>query len=282
MARFEATIAAIDTLSAARSMSQNVHTLHLFFDDPIRLKYCQLVFQYLQSENPEQAERWAEKLGGTDLAKLWNTDWFNHGVRAQGPGLVLSFDSSTHDGIPLQMLEELFAHGLRSAVAEVFYDQVGETERMFFERGMWVTRHSFYAANPALKAVVESAEDDTEEGEGTGEGEECDGTRNPRKPVPIGTLRTQQEEREREGREAVDAMVGMFKDMRESGVNPADGIMGIFLLKAGFKGLVHAALFTLVTVLLFKGFWLWMGLGLLLAVALPLYYMNAERKSMFS
>lgn len=52
-------------------MSQNVHTLHLFFEDPIRLKYCQLVFQYLQSDNPEQAERWAEKLGGADLAKLW-------------------------------------------------------------------------------------------------------------------------------------------------------------------------------------------------------------------
>ena len=113
-------------------MSQNVHTLHLFFEDSIRLKYCQLVFQYLQSDNPEQAERWAEKLGGADLAKLWDSDWFNHGVRAQGPGLVLNFVSSTHDGIPLQMLEELFAHGLRSAVAEVFYDQVGETERMFF------------------------------------------------------------------------------------------------------------------------------------------------------
>ena len=100
--------------------------------------------------------------------------------------------------------------------------------------------------------------------------------------LPIGTLRTQQEDREREGREAVEAMVGIFKDMRESGVNPVDGVMGIFMLKAGFKGLVHAALFTLVTVLLFKGFWLWMGLGLLLAVALPLYYMNAERKSLFS
>ena len=259
-------------------MSQNVHTLHLFFEDPIRLKYCQLVFQYLQSDNPEQAERWAEKLGGADLGKLWDSDWFNHGVRAQGPGLVLSFDSSTHDGIPLQMLEELFAHGLRSAVAEVFYDQVGETERMFFEQGMWVTRDAFYGSNPTLKAVVERADDDTEEGEG----EEGDGTKNPSKPVPISTLRTQQDEREREGREAVEAMVGMFKDMRESGVNPVDGIMGIFMLKAGFKGLVHAALFTLVTVLLFKGFWLWMGLGLLLAVALPLYYMSTERKSLFS
>ena len=39
---------------------------------------------------PEQAERWAEKLGGADLAKLWNTDWFNHGVRTQGPALVPS------------------------------------------------------------------------------------------------------------------------------------------------------------------------------------------------
>jgi hypothetical protein len=33
-------------------------------------------------------------------------------------------------------------------------------------------------------------------------------------------------------------------------------------------------------VLLFKGFWLWLGLGLVLAVVLPLYYMLSEYKTL--
>jgi hypothetical protein len=123
----------------------------------------------------------------------------------------------------------------------------------------------------------ESAADEDADEEGA-----CDGTKNPRKPVPIATLRAEQEEREQKGREAVDAMMGMFKDMRESGVNPVDGFMGFLVIKAGLKGLWHAVLFTVVTVLLFKGFWLWMGLGLLLAVALPLYYMSSKRSSLLS
>ncbi len=266
-------------------MSQNVHTLHLFFEDPIRLKYCQLVFQYLQSDNPEQAERWAEKLGGADLAKLWNSDWFNHGVRTQGPALVLNFDSSKHDGIPLQMLEELFDHGLRSAVAEVFYDQVGETERMHFDRGQWVSRKAFMDVNPQWRDVVEPAQRD---GAGPGndgeDGSEADDpyacSKDPTKPLAVAKLRQQEEKRMREAQEAAEAFIDMARAMGKSGKSPVQGLIAVLLLRAGLKGLLHAAAFTVVTVLLFKGFWLWMGLGLALAVVLPLYYIVTEHKEL--
>ena len=47
----------------------------------------------------------------------------------------------------------------------------------------------------------------------------------------------------------------------------------------GLKGLLQAFVFTVLAVLLFKGFWLWLGLGLVLAVVLPLYYMLSEYKA---
>ena len=53
-------------------MSQNTLTLQLFFEDPIRLKTCQLVYQYLCADNTEQAQRWADKLGAPSLEALWD------------------------------------------------------------------------------------------------------------------------------------------------------------------------------------------------------------------
>lgn len=264
-------------------MSQNTHTLHLLFKEPIALRCCQLVLQYQQAGDAPQAARWAEKLGGADPEKLWSADWFNHSMEVKGGCLLVQFDSSSSEGIPLSMLEELFAHGLQAAVAEVFYDQVGETECMHFDQGMWVARKALLERYPALKALAEAEtpeQDLTEDAESAGAEEEDH--QHPRKPVHIAALRAEQDERERQGQEAAQAMLNLFKDMRESGVPPVQGLMGIFLLRAGFKGLVHAALFTVVTALLFKGLWLWIGLGVVLAVVLPLYYMQQERKSLFS
>lgn len=262
-------------------MSQNAHTLHLFFDDSMQTKYCQLMFHHLCTGNLEKAQRFANDLGGIDLAALWDSqDFFNGSVQAKDRGLQLKFESSTHAGIPLRLLETLFAHGLRSAVAEVFYDQVGETERMHFDKGLWVTHREFYERNPALRAVVNGPQEVSEAADRSDDPPE--GTRNPRSPVPIARVREQQEEKEREGREAAEAVMDLFKGMRESGVSPVKGIIGVLLLRAAFKGLLHAVLFTVVTVLLFKGFWLWMSLGLVLAVVLPLYYANSERESLRS
>lgn len=260
-------------------MSQNTLTLQLFFEDPIKLKLCQLVYQYLCTDNTEQARRWAQKLGVPSLDALWDTEWFNQSASGAPSHLVLQFDTGTSGDLPLLQIETLFNHGLRAAVLEVFYDQVGETERMHFDQGRWVSRQAFMDANPQWRALVEPAQQDEQDNEGEADDRyAC--SKDPSKPLAVAKLRQQEEKRKREAREAAEAFVDMARAMGKSGKSPVQGLMAVLLLRAGLKGLVHAVVFTVVTVLLFKGFWLWMGLGLVLAVALPLYYMATEHKEL--
>jgi hypothetical protein len=265
-------------------MSQNTHTLQLFFDDPIKLKLAQLVYQYLVAGNTEQAQRWAGKLGGADLDALWDAEWFNQEVFASPTHLTLRFDTGTHDDLPLRALETLFAHGLQAAVLEVFYDQVGETERMHFDAGQWVSRRAFLQTHPHWQPVVEP-QAERSEAAGFDEADEESGgcytcSKDPAKPVSVAQLRKQEAERKREAQEAAEAFVELAKAMGKSGKSPVQGLIAVLLLRAGFKGLLQAVVFTVVTVLLFKGFWLWLGLGLVLAVVLPLYYIVSEYKDL--
>lgn len=264
-------------------MSQNTHTLQLFFEDPIKLKLGQLVYQYLAAGNTEQAQRWADKLGGADLHALWDAQWFNQEVFAEPHRLTLRFDTGTTDDLPLTALEALFSHGLQAAVLEVFYDQVGETERMHFDAGQWVSRQAFFQKNPQWQPVVEpktrhKESGGADEGDETNEDADYGCSKDPAKPISVTKLRKQEAERKREAQEAVEAIVDFAKAMRTSGTSPVQGLIAVVLLRAGLKGLLQAFVFTVVTVLLFKGFWLWLGLGLVLAVVLPLYYMLSEYK----
>ncbi len=267
-------------------MSQNTHTLQLFFEDPIKLKLGQLVYQYLAAGNTEQAQRWADQLGGADLDALWDVQWFNQEVFAEPNRLTLRFDTGTTDDLPLRALETLFSHGLQAAVLEVFYDQVGETERMHFDGGQWVSRQAFFQKNPQWLSVVEpktkltdtGSADEGDESDETNEDADYGCSKDPAKPISVTKLRKQEAERKREAQEAVEAIVDFAKAMRTSGTSPVQGLIAVVLLRAGLKGLLHAFIFTVVTVLLFKGFWLWLGLGLVLAVVLPLFYMLSEYK----
>lgn len=240
-------------------MSQNTHTLHLFFEDPVKLKLGKLVYQYLAAGNTEQAQRWADKLGRGDLDALWDALWFNQEVFAEPDRLTLRFDTGTHDELPLAALEALFAHGLQAAVLEVFYDQVGETERMHFDAGQWVSGRAFFQKNPQWLPVLEPK---TERGEAGERSEDDDGnedtdygcSKDPAKPVSISKLRQQAAERQREAQETVEAIADFAKAMGKSGTSPVQGLMAVLLLWAGLKGLLFALVFTVVTVLLFKGF----------------------------
>ena len=50
--------------------------------------------------------------------------------------------------------------------------------------------------------------------------------------------------------------------------------MGSLVWGAIIKGVGQALIFGVVTVLLFKGMWLWISLALMLAVLLPMYYLS--------
>lgn len=251
-------------------MSQNAHTLHLFFEDPIRLKYAQLVYQYIAEGNTAEATRWADKLG-VDLADLWDDEWFNQQVTAALSYLQLNFDTGTSDPLPLSPLAALFGHGLQAAVLDVFYDQVGETQRMYFDKGLWVPRQYFLALYPQLQSIVEPAHD-PDDGDEPGERAAAD-AHDPAKPMSVDRLLKEEAKKRKEAQEAAEAFVEIAKSMGKNGVkNTVEGVIGVLVLGSALKGLLHAAVFTVVTVLLFKGLWLWLGLGLLLAVVLPLFY----------
>lgn len=252
------------------TMSQNAHTLHLFFEDPIRLKYAQLVYQYIAEGNTAEATRWAGKLG-VDLADLWDGEWFNQQVTAAPSYLQLNFDTGTSDPLPLSPLAALFGHGLQAAVLDVFYDQVGETQRMYFDKGLWVPRQYFLALYPQLQSIVEPAHD-PDDGDEPGERAAAD-AHDPAKPISVDRLLKEEAKKRKEAQEAAEAFVEIAKSMGKNGVkNTVDGVIGVLVLGSALKGLLHAAVFTVVTVLLFKGLWLWLGLGLVLAVVLPLFY----------
>lgn len=263
-------------------MSQNTHTLQLFFEDPVKLKLGQLVYQYLAVGNAVQAQRWADKLGGADLEALWDAQWFNQEVLVKPDHLTLRFDTGAHDDLPLPALEALFAHGLKAAVLEVFYDQVGETERMHFDGGQWVSRRAFFQKNPQWLPVVEPKAERTAADEAHGEDGDADTdyecSKDPAKPISVTQLRMQEAERKREAHEAVEAIADFAKAMGKNGTSLGQGLIAVLLLRAGLKGLLHAVVFTVFTILAFKGFWLWLGLGLVLAVVLPLYYMLSAYK----
>ena len=261
-------------------MSQNPHTRHLFVQDPIKLKLAQLIYRYLATGHTEQAQRWADRLGASDLHALWDAQWFNQEVFARPDHLTLRFDTGTSDDLPLRALETLFSHGLQAAVLEVFYDQVGETERMHFDAGQWVSRQAFIQKNPQWLPVVEPQAGRDEAGDASEGDDDADHgcSKDPAKPLSVAQLRKQEAQRKREAQEAVEAFVGLAQAMGKSGTSPVQGLIAVLLLRAGLKGLLQAFAFTVLAVLLFKSFWLWLGLGLVLAVVLPLYYMLSEYK----
>lgn len=262
-------------------MSQNAHTLQLFFDNPIQQKMAQLVYQYIAAGNTGQAQRWAHELGVASLDDLWDEAWFNPQVVAKPTHLLLCFDTGTSAGLPLRALESLFSHGLRAAVLHVFYDQVGETERMHFDQGRWVARKAFLEAHPRWRTVVEPMEPHSDGSDGADEQSAPHGcSRDPAKPVSVAKLRRDEANRRKQGEEAAQAFIDLARTMGKSGQSPVQGLMAVLLLRAGLKGLLHAVVFTVITVLLFKGLWLWLGLGLVLAITLPLFYMQREHKDL--
>ncbi len=250
-------------------MSQNAHTLYLFVEDPIKLKYCQLMYQYLAADQSDEAERWAMKLGIEDVSAVWDAEWFNQAASAQPGHVRLCFDTGTHDDLPLLALETLFAQGMDAAVLEVFYDQVGEVMRMYFSNGQWVSRQAFIEQHAQWRSIVEPTD--------AGLFADHEGAdpvvKDPSKPTAIALLRQQEIARKEKAQENVKDFLELAKASHALG--GVKGLVGVLVLRAAIKGLLQGLAFTVITVLLFKGLWLWVSLGLILTIALPLYYMTA-------
>ena len=247
-------------------MSQDAHSLLLFFDDESRHKQCLLMLLKLHKQEDEEASRWSAALG-VDIRTDWQDHWFNHELSAQPEYIRIDYETSTHYGLPLHALQQLFACGMTAAVVDTFHDQVGECSRHYFLQGQLVDENTLFEACPATRTVVEAQFDDDLENESE-----------PVRPVDIAALIKQTRQQQDDAQEMVGSLLELSKIARESGQNPMDVMRSALVLRALVKGVVQGVLFGVVTVLLFKGMWLWVGLSVLLVVILPLYHVTQASK----
>jgi hypothetical protein len=261
-------------------MSQNAHTLLLFFDDKDLFKNCLGMFKHLVAEEPEKAAEYGRQID-VDISKAWNDDWFNHQVTPTSKYIRLDYDTRTGYDLPLDVLQQLFNAGVRVACLEVFYDQVGEYGQFFFRDAELVDKEIIDEKYGQIKTIAEEAF--------TSDYEDLEEAEYPR-PTTIDKLIKLKAEQDKEAKMFVDAMtdkdtmeamINLAKASQETGSDPIEMLKSAMLLRALGKGLLQAIGFGVVTILLFKGLWLWITLTIVLLVVLPVIYLiqvNAEFK----
>lgn len=246
-------------------MSQNSNRLILAFNDKASHEACVLAFHHLARGDQAQSETYQQRLG-VELTALWLEAWFNKAFKASPDFLMIEFDGATSDEPPYTLLRDPFTHGLAAAVLEIFYSQVCEYRREHFLAGKLVDSSQLLAARGDLAAVL-SAELTTHD--------DLDEVNRPvSRPRPLQKLIDEQEQQEKEARGLVEGLVSLSKTARETGTNPIELAKGALLIGSAIKGLIHAGVFTVLCVLLFKGLWLWIWLGVASGVVLPLKYMT--------
>lgn len=238
-------------------MSQNSHSLTLFFDNRIQHLHFDLLLKALSKENCDDIRRWSDKLGA-DLEREWDEDWFNIEHRTAAGHIELNYDTSTRYHLPLEALSRLFKVGLKAAVLEVFYGQVGEYERYHFMNDAMVGRQHWRKQMPEFAPLLATTDDAdahiADVGDGAGQ--------------PLAQLIDEHHRREEQAIQTVRTLVG-----DRSSNSPGLLVRWWRLLKAAGRGVGHAIVFTIIALLVFKGSKLmWMGIGAVLAIILPILY----------
>ncbi|MFN3579272.1 MAG: hypothetical protein ACK4VV_02205 [Pseudomonas sp.] len=241
-------------------MSQNVHTLLLFFEEERQHQHACIAFYRLGQGDDEQALQHAQKLGLQDLDE-WHEHWFNQQVTAHPEYLRIDFDTSTSYDLPLTLLDQLFSLGLKAAVVDTFNDQVGEFRRAHFLSGALVSQADLYAREPTLQPLIDELLE---------ERDEEDLAAAP-KPVSVRKLIADEQQRSKDAEEMIKGVMDLARHMNETGESPLEAVQSVLVRDAMFTSLKQALLFTVVTVLLFKGMWLWITLGILLLIGLTLF-----------
>lgn len=245
-------------------MSQNSNTLILFFEKESEHKDCLLMLLKLNRSEYQQAKTYAQRLN-IDITHAWNEDWFNHNVSAKEEYIRIDYDSGTGYDLPLEVLKSLFGCGLKAAALEVFYDQVGEVAQYYFVDGQMVAKETAVERLPIITKITQShfdSSDDQLEDDGY------------KLPIAIERLIKDKEHQMQDSKELVDGLLEINKLARESGSDPMELLESALVVRAIGKGLLQGLSFGIITVLLFKGMWLWISLSLILCVVLTLYYVS--------
>lgn len=245
-------------------MSQNSNTLLLFFENDDAYTNCLKLFKQLEAETFDKAESF-----GIEISQTWNDDWFNHSITSDSQYIRIYYDTSVRCELPLSVLHQLFSVGLEAACLEVFYDQVGEFGQYYFLEDQLVEKASVYKKYTQIENIVdEQFECDSEDLDEDGYS----------LPSLITKLISDREKQLEDSNKMVDALMNLSKASQESGENPIELLKNAMILRAAAKGLLQAFGFGVITVLLFKGIWLWICTAIILGVILPLVYVNGINK----
>ncbi|CAA0096705.1 Uncharacterised protein [BD1-7 clade bacterium] len=242
-------------------MSQNAHRLLLFFDDQKIYKDVFRLFKSLEQGNSDQIEKMQLALS-VSFEEVWNNNWFNQEVIPEPTHLCIDFETSARDIPPFQVIESLFDIGIIAATIETFYDQVGEFQQLHFMDKCLVDKASLYERYPRIKSILANAfeaEDDELDDDGY------------ERPKKLSRLIKDEAKNQKEAAELVNAISGLSKVASESGTNPFEAVKSALVVSAAIRGLAQALLFGVMTILLFKGIWLWICLTIVAVVALPIY-----------
>ena len=241
-------------------MSQNAQTLLLFFDTADNLKNCFKLFKSLELGKQDLADEASQSLD-IDVNSAWSEDWFNHSVSVNSRFLRLDYDTSTSYNIPLHVLDKLFDAGLKLACLEIFYGQVSEFSQHYFQHGKQISPQKFCVKNPELGKIINeefaSNPDNLEEYD--------------HPTVPISQLIKDKEANEEEATEMVDAIRELSKAVYKTGETPETLLRDAMILDVVKSSLLKGIGFGVVTVLLFKGMWLWISLSVIITIALMFF-----------
>ncbi len=258
-------------------MSQNAQNLLLFFSESEQLKVAECVLNALEAEDQESIEHHAAAVGdelGPLLIACWQDEWCNCSYVRHSDHLVLNYDSRSSVGVPLPLLHAWFNAGLSAAVVEIFFDQVGEQKRYHFVDDALVSKDKLERAYPQwVESIGRTLPlQDDEENEGY-----CVA---PSSPVSLQSLIAQEQEREEKAQALLREITNFTSLAAETGTPALSLMKSALLIRCLLKGVLQALLFSLIMILLFKGVWLWIVLGIVLLVALPLFYAWRMLKSL--
>lgn len=264
-------------------MSQNSQSLLLFFDDPQLRSRSEHLLEALKDVDPDSSEPAVIEEGdafASQLATIWQEEWFNTSYECHADCLKLNYDSRSGEGVPLALLHGWFEQGLIAAVLEIFFDQEGELKRYHFVDDALVSRSHLEEAYPQWVATIaetlpfESSGDyDFDEDEVDEEADD-DYSVTPSAPIALSRLIADEKARAEKAQAMVEEFTRLTRVAAETGTHPISLMTSALVMRCLLKGAFHALLFTIVMVLLFQGMWLWIVMGLLLLVALPLIYVK--------
>ncbi|GGZ96523.1 hypothetical protein GCM10008090_00950 [Arenicella chitinivorans] len=253
-------------------MTQSKNKLLLFFDHEDSHKTCLLMFLKLNEENFAQAQRFANQFD-MKLPRQWGVEWTEPEVTAQPDYIQVEYQSNAGEELPYELLHGLFRAGLRGAAIESHFPDSDTTMQHFFVRGSMVTSKSLYKRVDRAAEIVagqfSKPEDEAEQ-------PELD------KPMSLRRILMEREQAQAEQADTFDETESIQAIAPEPDAEAladldaeTDELLRKSLIKQAIvKGSIQGLPAGVIAALVLDDWWLWLGLGVLIAIGLSLFYVK--------